>query len=103
MSATIKDLFENIIEFPDPSAKHRYDRLVGLDDVKVRLGKEARILLNPALLENWSSKQHGAQIALVNKFRERSPMFIFHGDVGTERLNWQKPSETKLRARKTYR
>jgi AAA+ superfamily predicted ATPase len=83
MSTTTKDLFENIIEFPDPGAKQRYERLVGLDEIRVRLGKEARILLNPALLEAWSSKQHGAQIALVKKFRERSPMFIFHGDVGT--------------------
>ena len=83
MSTTARDLFENIIEFPDPNAKRRYDRLVGLEEVKTRLSKEARILLNPTLLDDWSTHQHGSRINLVNKFRERSPMFIFYGDVGT--------------------
>lgn len=75
--------FEEVIEFPDAQAKRRYERLVGLDEVKQRLNKEARILLNPGLLEAWSKRHHGGSISLTDKFRERSPLFIFGGDVGT--------------------
>jgi AAA+ superfamily predicted ATPase len=83
MSLASHGIFENIIEFPDPQAKRRYERLIGLDNVKERLHKEAQILLNPNLLEEWSKKHHGERISLVDKFRERSPLFIFGGDVGT--------------------
>jgi AAA+ superfamily predicted ATPase len=75
--------FDSITEFPDPHAGRRYNRLVGLDRIKERLGKEARILLNPILLNEWSKKHHGKELALVSKFVERSPLFIFAGDVGT--------------------
>jgi len=83
MNLTTKDLFEEVIEFPNTEAKRRYERLVGLNEIKARLVKESRILLNRALLDTWSKQHHHDRIALVEKFRERSPMFIFFGDVGT--------------------
>jgi AAA+ superfamily predicted ATPase len=83
MTLASQGIFESVIEFPDPQAKRRYDRLVGLDDVKERLSKEARILLNSHLLEDWSKRHHGERISLIDKFKERSPLFIFGGDVGT--------------------
>lgn len=76
-------LFEDIIEFPDPEAKERFERLVGLDEIKERLVKEARILLNPQLLEEWSKKHHRKVIPLVKVFQNRAPLFIFAGDIGT--------------------
>lgn len=83
MSLSSQGIFESVIEFPDPQAKKRYDRLVGLDEVKDRLSKEARILLNYQLLDDWSKNHYGERIALIDKFKERSPLFIFGGDVGT--------------------
>jgi SpoVK/Ycf46/Vps4 family AAA+-type ATPase len=78
------DVFERVEKFPNPAAGERYDRLVGLDDTKARLLKEARLLLNPDLLENWSKKHHGgAVLPVVQAFRERTPLFVFAGDVGT--------------------
>jgi SpoVK/Ycf46/Vps4 family AAA+-type ATPase len=78
------DVFERVEKFPNPAAGERYNRLVGLDDTKARLLKEARLLLNPALLEAWSKKQHGGTVLpVVEAFRERTPLFVFAGDVGT--------------------
>jgi AAA+ superfamily predicted ATPase len=78
------DLFEEILELPDPAAQRRYDRLVGLDHVKDRLGKEAALLLNPKLLRDWSERHHdGRVIAAVTQFEERPPLLVFAGDVGT--------------------
>ncbi len=78
------DLFEEVLELPDPAAQRRYTRLVGLDHVKDRLGKEAALLLNPKLLRDWSERHHdGRVIAAVVQFEKRPPLIVFAGDVGT--------------------
>lgn len=77
------ELFENVIEYPNPAIKARYDQLVGLDHVKVHVQKEGRLLLNPQLLEEWSKKHYKKRIPLVDFFLEKPPLFIFAGDVGT--------------------
>ncbi len=76
-------LFENVIEFPDPSSENIYNNLVGLDEMKVRLIKESEILLNPKILENWSRTNHGEVIPVVKSFENRPALYIFAGDVGT--------------------
>ncbi len=77
------DLFDAVVELPEASVQRRYDGLVGLDDIKTRLAKEAELLLNPAGLEQWSKTYHGARIAACDAFADRPPMFLFAGDVGT--------------------
>lgn len=76
-------LFEDIIGLPDAEAKERFERLVGVDEIKERLIKEARILLNPELLEEWSKKHHKKVIPIVRTFQDRASLFIFAGDIGT--------------------
>lgn len=83
MTTQVRDLFEEVLEFPDPTAQRRYAELVGLDDVKDRLEKEAAVLLNPKLLREWSERHHGGMLAAVTHFEERGPFVIFAGDVGT--------------------
>lgn len=79
----IADLFESIHSFPDPDALDRYQRLVGLDEVKERLEREAEAMLRNDLLESWSQKFHGGRIPALEAFERRPPLFIFAGDVGT--------------------
>jgi len=76
-------IFEDIVNFPDPGAQRLFTQLIGLDEVKDRVTKEARLLLNPNLLEEWSKRHHESSLALLDYFRNRSPFFIFGGDVGT--------------------
>jgi AAA+ superfamily predicted ATPase len=76
-------IFEEVREFPDPSAARRFASLVGLDHMKERLLKEARLLFDPESLTAWSNKHHRQKIRLVEFFRDRPPLFIFAGDVGT--------------------
>jgi hypothetical protein len=81
---TTSDLFDAVDTLPDTGAQRRYEALVGLDETKQRLTKEAQILLDPTLLERWSRAQHGgAVIAATQAFAERIPLFVFAGDVGT--------------------
>ena len=83
MKTETNDLFSQVLEFPDPAARRAYGQLVGLDELKERLQKEGSMVLNPALLEDWSRSFYGETIALTRLFRGRSPLFIFAGDVGT--------------------
>jgi AAA+ superfamily predicted ATPase len=75
-------MFE-IDELPDNAVERRYESLVGLDDYKDRLTKEAALLLDPTMLDQWSKEHHGTVIAATQAFRERIPFFLFAGDVGT--------------------
>jgi len=77
------DLFEAVLELPDPTQRRRYDNLVGLDDTKRRLLREARILLDSDALDRWSTTFHGDRLPVVDALADRPPMFLFAGDVGT--------------------
>src|ERR1700732_3944410 len=76
-------IFEEVREYPEPAAARRFASLVGLDEMKDRLLKEARLLLDPDSLTAWSTKHHRQKIRIVDFFRDRPPLFIFAGDVGT--------------------
>jgi AAA+ superfamily predicted ATPase len=83
MTNTRHELFETITEFPSAQAGRRFAALVGLDDFKDRLLKEARLLLDPGLLNEWSQRHHRTVLPLVETFQDRPPLFLFAGDVGT--------------------
>ena len=76
-------IFEDVVELPDSSIQKQFTQLVGLDDIKERLLKEGRLLLNPELLEEWCKQYHNCLLPLVNHFHDRAPFFVFGGDVGT--------------------
>lgn len=76
-------IFEEVREFPDPTAARRFASLVGLDDMKDRLLKEARLLFDFDSLMVWSNEHHRQKVRLIEFFRDRPPLFIFAGDVGT--------------------
>jgi AAA+ superfamily predicted ATPase len=76
-------LFDEVFNYPDPEARERYDDLVGLDDIKDRLEKEAEILIRPDLLDQWSKKFHTAKSPVLTMLHRRPPLFVFAGDVGT--------------------
>lgn len=77
------DVFEEIIDLPDPTAQRRYHNLVGLDGTKARLRAEGELLLYPDRLVEWATRHHGGQLQVINAFLERPPLIIFGGDVGT--------------------
>ena len=76
-------LFEEMETLPNDVARRRYEALVGLDEIKARLTKEAMLLVDPTLLDEWSEKHHGKVIAATEAFGERIPLFVLAGDVGT--------------------
>lgn len=77
------DLFEDVVTLPDARGQANYDRLVGLDDYKARLVKETLLLVDPSQLSDWNKKHHKGQLAAVEYFHTRPPLFVLAGDVGT--------------------
>lgn len=80
---TSSDLFSNVVEFPDPSAQARFAGLVGIDEIKRQVIAEATQLLDPSALEKWSIKHHGGLVRAVDEVKQRTPLLVFEGDVGT--------------------
>ena len=81
---TILPFFEVERVYPDDAAKDWYERLVGLNDHKARLLIELELLLCPERLEEWSKHYHHGQILrLCELYRNRIPLILLEGDVGT--------------------
>ncbi len=83
MNSERAGIFEEVREFPDAAAARRFAELVGLDSMKARLLKESRLLLDHESLSAWSQRYHHHKIKIADFFRDRPPLFIFAGDVGT--------------------
>ena len=77
------DLFDEVKELPEEDAARQFDQLIGLDHLKSVLVKQARLLLVPKLLEEWSRRHHGVVLPGVGEFSRRPPLIVFSGDVGT--------------------
>jgi AAA+ superfamily predicted ATPase len=82
MSA-VEDLFHPIVELPEPVRAARYRRLVGLDDIKDRLRREAQLIADPRRLRAWAKEHHGGDLPALALFTDRPPLFVFAGDVGS--------------------
>lgn len=77
------DLFEDVRQLPDTSGQSDYDRLVGLDEYKERLVKEALLLIDAGRVAKWSDDHHRGRIAALDYLAARPPLFVLAGDVGT--------------------
>lgn len=78
------ELFEKIITYPNDLFKEVYDSLIGLNEIKDRLIKEAIFMVSPEVVREWSKKKHnGKQILALKAVEQRSSFLIFGGDVGT--------------------
>ncbi len=76
-------LFTDAQQFPDGRARERFDGLVGLDAIKRQLLAEARVLLDPTIVEAWSKNMYAEVIPAVTDVMDRTPLVVLAGDVGT--------------------
>jgi len=75
-------LFAPAEVFPDDKARGRFDGLVGLDTIKRQLLTEARVLLKPDIVGDWSTTAHKGVIPAVADVMDRTPLVVLAGDVG---------------------
>jgi SpoVK/Ycf46/Vps4 family AAA+-type ATPase len=82
VSEGIEGLFARTEDFPNPGAHARLTALVGLEETRDRLVADAIVLLDPTFINEWSTRVHGEVIPAVGALLDRTPLFIFAGDVG---------------------
>jgi DNA replication protein DnaC len=76
-------VFDGTDEYPNAEAQRRLASLVGIDKQRERLGKGLKLALDAELITAWSKKHHGEILAILETFKERPPLFVLAGDVGT--------------------
>ncbi len=80
---SLDDLFDRRMTYPDPEAKERLARLVGVEGHKARLAKMLGLLVNPVGLRRWANRHHPSANGVVNVVLERPPLVVLAGDVGS--------------------
>lgn len=80
--STQDELFHPVVELPEPVRAERYERLVGVDDIKDRLRKEATVLADPSSLDRWAQRHHRTRPQALRLLADRAPLLLFAGDVG---------------------
>src|SRR6185437_14572178 len=78
----LDELFERRIVYPDPNARARLHRLVGLDDQRMRAAKTLAVLVNPTGIEAWAMKHHPGETSMLESMQRRPPLVVLAGDVG---------------------
>lgn len=83
MSDSTGNLFETRVELPEVLLEMRASRLVGFPRRYQRLFSHLRLLIEVDALRDWCQQYFGANENVSAILAERTPLVIFHGDVGT--------------------
>jgi AAA+ superfamily predicted ATPase len=78
-----EELFGHRLTYPDPEARGRLARLVGIDDQKRRLARILGVLVNPEGLRRWVDEHHPGADRLLTSVLRRPPLVVLAGDVGS--------------------
>ena len=78
-----EELFEQVIDYPDPNMQERLAMLVGLDEQKENLVKIISLLVNPNGLTAWVKKYHPSAKKIIDTVLRRPPLIVLAGDVGS--------------------
>jgi AAA+ superfamily predicted ATPase len=80
---TSNKLFELELDLPSELLRHLPDRLVGFAERFERIHRDLRLLVDMDGLVKWSKKHYDVVLPAVQVIKDRYPLVIFHGDVGT--------------------
>ncbi len=80
---TSDGLFGRVLEYPDNEAQRRLEALVGIDAIKTGVIREAETLLDPSVLERWSTDHYKKILPIIAEVTGRTPLVVLAGDAGT--------------------
>ena len=76
-------LFELELALPNKELNEQALRLIGFEKRYDRIRRLLRLLVDPVGLEQWAKNHFGTRLPLLDAMRDRYPLVIFEGDVGT--------------------
>jgi SpoVK/Ycf46/Vps4 family AAA+-type ATPase len=75
--------FNRDLRLPDSAIERGIDRMIGTRKRIYRLAQEIRMLVDPLSLQNWSLRNYGTRLALVDTMEDVYPVALFYGPPGT--------------------
>ncbi len=78
-----QNMFDNQRELPSNELRSIAETLIGFDENYKSLKNHLMAVLMPDRIDKWSKKHHKQVIPLCGVIRQRYPLFLFSGDVGT--------------------
>ncbi len=78
-----QDTFDTQRELPSSDLKNIAETLVGFERHYEALKNHLTIMLMPDHIDKWSKQYHKQILPLCEVIRQRYPLFLFSGDVGT--------------------
>ena len=78
-----QDTFDTQRELPSGELKNIAETLVGFERHYEALKNHLMIMLMPDRIDEWSKQYHKQILPLCKVIRQRYPLFLFSGDVGT--------------------
>ena len=79
----LENTFDTQRELPDNELDKIAKTLVGFSKRYETIKNHIKIMLSPEELDDWSKKHYKMVIPLCEVIRQRYPLFLFSGDVGT--------------------
>lgn len=79
----MSNIFENITELPNKSIQDKAMSLVGFDSKFDRIYSNLKLLLDQEGLIEWSKKFHKTELPIISQMKDKYPLIILSGDVGT--------------------
>ena len=79
----MSNTFDTEQELPTKRLDDVAETLIGFSQRYQKMRNHLMIMLSPDDLDNWSRKYHKRVLPLCEVIRQRYPLFLFSGDVGT--------------------
>jgi len=76
-------IFDNTLELPSSDIQKRTKSLIGFESKFKRIYANLKLLLDQESLVNWSNEFHNTELPVINQIKEKYPLIILAGDVGT--------------------
>lgn len=91
------DLFELHAELPSVELDAARRQLMGFEQRYEPMARGLKLLLEPDTLEGWAKQHHGdPSLPIVSLVKDRYPLVILHGDVGTGKTAFAEAASTRL-------
>jgi len=77
------NIFDRITSLPTKDIKKQADSMVGFQKRFANIYNNLSLILDQEQVSKWAKKYHPKGLPLLNYMKERYPLVIFEGDVGT--------------------
>src|ERR1700761_6890925 len=91
-----EDAFESIVTLPNQDLIDEAKTLIGFDGRYARIKTDLTLLADPEGVSTWAKREYKKPVPIVDRIKDRYPLFVMEGDVGTGKTAFVKCAASKL-------